>query len=99
MAIKAQREDKASNPLGDLRAAQAAVLQSRKWGGVREKLAAEQRSSTRLGSRKHLLLSAKEENGYKMHQQAIPGLISFRMDRLDLLAAQGSSLSSAKSCH
>ena len=29
----------------------------------------------------------------------IPGLISFRMDRLDLLAAQGSSLSSAKSCH
>lgn len=42
MAIKAQREDKASNPLGDLRAAQAAVLQSRKWGGVREKLAAEQ---------------------------------------------------------
>ena len=35
-----------------------------------EKLAAEQRSSTWLGSRKHLLLSAKEENGYKMRQQA-----------------------------
>ena len=29
----------------------------------------------------------------------IPGLISFRMDGLDLLAVQGSSLSSAKSCH
>ena len=35
-----------------------------------EKLAAEQRSGTRLGSRKHLLLSAEEENGYKMRQQA-----------------------------
>lgn len=38
-----------------------------------EELAAEQRSSTRLGSRKHLLSSAKEENGYKMRQQAGPG--------------------------
>ena len=36
MAIKAQREDKASDPLGDLRAAQASWSKSRKWGGVRE---------------------------------------------------------------